>query len=345
MIRNSIRLYAGGDRPFFEDVQAVNPTVYVIHNLLTPKECDSLIQQAKPLVRLLQSGHNDPLQYTTQADKLVQTQRVHLWEGLWQGPERQAIQERIEQVTGFPAAHLSDWTVDRLTEGSYWQPQYDTLPGNYVPMATITVFLSVPTTTNNDETGEDDGGGGGGGEMVFPNTETEPPVLIRPVQGLAVVHHNTDEQHQFDLHSLHALLPVTGLGEFYIATKYILPLPASKARRGVLPGVAILNGGRLPDLVVSLHDVLVAQFGVETGGLYFDKVCVFVPVLILLALANVVGLYVHRQIKANRSTTPTTSTAGRGKKTTAAATIANPNSTSKAKKSKKKFRCFGIVIQ
>lgn len=332
-------MYAGGDRPFFEDVQAMNPTVYVIHNLLTPKECDSLIQQAKPLVRLLQSGRNDPLQYTTQADKLVQTERVHLWEGLWQGPERQAIQERIEQVTGFPAAHLSDWTVDRLTEGSYWQPHYDTLPGNYVPMATITVFLSVPTT--NDKDG-DETGDGGGGEMVFPNTETEPPVLIRPVQGLAVVHHNTDEQHQFDLHSLHALLPVTGSGEFYIATKYILPLPASKARRGVLPALALLNGGRLPDLVVSLHDLLVAQFGVDTGGVYFDKVCVFVPVLLLLALVNVVGVYVHRQIKANRSSTPTpasssiAASSSKGKKTTAAAPIANPKSITKARKSKKK---------
>ena len=329
---HSIRLYAGGDRPFFEDVQAVNPTVYVIHNLLTPKECESLVRQAGPLVRPLQAGQNDPLQYTTQSDKFVQTQRVHLWEGLWQSPDRKAIQERIEQVTGFPAAHLSDWTVDRLTQGSYWQPHYDTLADNYVPMATITVFLSVPTTNDGDENNE-----GGGGEIVYPNTETKPPVLIRPVQGLAVVHHNTDEQHQFDLHSLHAILPVTGSGEFYVATKYILPLPVSNARRGVLPAVAFLNGGRLPDLVVSLHDVLVAQFGVETGGLYFDKVCVFVPVLILLALANVVGLYVHRQIKANRSTAPTTNTAGRGKKTTAAAaTIVNPNSTSKAKKSKKK---------
>ena len=138
-------------------------------------------------------------------------------------------------------------------------------------------------------------------------------------------------------------MPVTGTGEFYIATKYILPLPASKARRGVLPAVAILNGGRLPDLVVSLHDLLVAQFGVDTGGVYFDKVCVFVPVLLLLALVNVVGVYVHRQIKANRSSTATSTAASnaaissKGKKTTAAAaTIANPKSTTKAKKSKKK---------
>ena len=30
-----IRLYAGGDRPFFEDVETHNPTLYLIHNLLT----------------------------------------------------------------------------------------------------------------------------------------------------------------------------------------------------------------------------------------------------------------------------------------------------------------------
>ena len=33
-----VRLYAGGDRPFFEDVEPASPTLYLIHNLLTDEE-------------------------------------------------------------------------------------------------------------------------------------------------------------------------------------------------------------------------------------------------------------------------------------------------------------------
>ena len=315
--------------PFLEDVQNVNPTVYVIHNLLTPKECESLIRQAAPLVQPLQ--RNDPLQYTTQYDKFVNTKRVHLWEGTWQSPERKAIQERVEQQTGFSAAHLSDWTVNQLTAGSYWQPHYDILLGNYVPMATITVFLSA--TTSNIT----------GGDFVFPNTdESDPPLRIQPSQGLAVVHHNADEQHQFDLHALHALLPVTTTGAdefFYVATNYILALPASNARRVVLPALAAPWQGRLPEGIATLHDALISQLGVDTGGLYFDKVCVFVPILLVLLLAQTLGLYVHRRTKkasisngrsSGRKPTATTKTAE------TAAGVANPKSTTKAKKNKKK---------
>ena len=286
-------------------MEAADPTIYVIHNLLTRAECRSLVQQAAPRVQPL--TRNDPLQHTTQYDKFVKTERVHLWQGMLQGPERKAVEERIEQVTGFPSDHFSDWTVDRLKAGSYWQPHYDTLAGNYVPMATITVFLSaVPD--------------GGGGEIVYPSTNTE-PVMIRPVQGMAVVHHNTDEKHQFDVNSLHALLPIVADStttaedvEFYVATKYILPLPVSKARRIALPVFAALTGGRLPDVFVWLHDALVEQFGVETGGVYFDKLCVFVPVLIVLGIAQFAARAVHRHVTSGSSSGSSSSSGGGGGK-------------------------------
>jgi len=313
-------------------VEAADPTIYVIHNLLTRAECASLIQQAAPRVRPL--TRNDPLQHTTQYDKFVKTERVHLWQGMLQGPERKAVEERIEQVTGFPSDHFSDWTVDRLKAGSYWQPHYDTLAGNYVPMATITVFLSaVPD--------------GGGGEIVYPSTNTE-PVMIRPVQGMAVVHHNTDEKHQFDVNSLHALLPIVAAStttaeedvEFYVATKYILPLPVSKARRIALPVFAALTGGRLPDIFVWLHDALVEQFGVEMGGVYFDKVCVFVPVLILLGIAQFAARAVHRHVTSGGGSSSGSSSSGGGKKTpttpTSSSTSSKQKSTSATKKKSKK---------
>ena len=41
-----VRLYAGGDRPFFEDAVSRAPVVYLIHNMLTGEECDDLIRLA-----------------------------------------------------------------------------------------------------------------------------------------------------------------------------------------------------------------------------------------------------------------------------------------------------------
>lgn len=275
-----IRLYAGGDRPFFEDVEAAEPTIYVIHNLLTETECKNLVKRAKPLVQPIVPSQKDPLQLTLQPEKMVGMDRVMLWQGMLQGPERKAIEERIEQVTGFPANHFSEWIVDRISPGGYWQPQYDTLPGGYVPMASITVFLNDLSSSGSPV----------GGELVFPKVRRHDPVKIQPVPGMAVVHHNTNEKHQFETHALHALLPLSQSSSepLYVARKFVLPLPVSTARRIVLPSIALITGGRLPKIVLATHDWFLEQFGVDAGGTYFDKFCIFVPALILLGIAQLV---------------------------------------------------------
>lgn len=316
MYISRIRLYAGGDRPFFEDVEAAEPTIYVIHNLLTVSECDALVRQAAPHVAPVVATVPDPLQLTVDPSPFVGTERVMLWQGsVMKGPAFKAVEERIEQVTGFPSAHYSDWTVDRLTKGSHWKPHYDVLPGNYVPLATITVFLSdtAPDT---------------GGEIVFPSTTTD-PVKIRPVKGMAVVHHNTNDQHEFEVNAVHALLPVTGTEDVYIARKFILPAPISNARRVALPVYAAATGGKLPDFVVQMHDYLTAQYGFETGGLYFDKAVVYLPMLLLLVLAQFIGLYVHKQMQKG-------SPAPKAKTTAAASSQAKATKPTASKKTKKR---------
>jgi hypothetical protein len=272
-------------------VNAAEPTIYLIHNLLSPTECDSLIEQAASKVTPVVANRPDPLQFTTDPEKFVKTQRVLLWHGTaLQGPVFKAVEERIEQVTGFPSAHYSDWVVDMLTAGSYWQPHFDILAGNFAPLATITVFLSSPNDDDDDD--------GGGGELVFPSVRDGDPVMVRPVRGLAVVHHNTNEHHEFETRSLHAMLPVTADGEYFVARKFILPLPVSNARRVALPLLAMPLGGVLPGFVVSAHDLLIDRFGVDKGGMYFDKVVVFVPVLILLILAQRIASAVQRNFLA-----------------------------------------------
>lgn len=276
-----IRLYAGGDRPFFEDVEAAEPTIYIIHNLLSKKECDSLISQAKPVVRPITV--NDSLQLTQDYKKFVKTERVMLWDGILKSPERKSIEERIEQVTGFPSLHYSDFVVDRLVKGSYWQPHYDTIDGNIVPIASITVFLS----DSHD-----------GGEFVYPSTSGE-PIMIKPTKGLAVVHHNSDENNQFEVNSLHALLPVISDldQDIFIARKFILPAPVSNTRRIVLPILAAPYGGRLPMQLVSFYNLMIQQFGQETGDAYFDKFFVFLPVVVGLLLVQLIVHFVRQKLR------------------------------------------------
>ncbi|GKY92793.1 hypothetical protein MPSEU_000249000 [Mayamaea pseudoterrestris] len=279
-----VRLYAGGDRPFFEDVETTNPVVYLIHNLLTDDECDSLIRRAGS--RFRPAGKTpDTLQLIHDAETLVNVETVALWQGLLQGPAQKAIEERIEQVTGFPSSHFSDFTIHKFEAGSYWNAHYDNI-GVDQPMATVTIFL-------NDDVQ--------GGEFVYPATRTD-PIKIRATKAMAVVHHNTDEHRDFDFKSLHGLLPPSG--RLYVARKYIYATPVSHARRIALPLFALPFGGTLPGPVLHFYRVLVEKFGEEQGGMWFDKVCVFLPILLILLGVQYGVDAVQKKLKAQAKAAP-----------------------------------------
>jgi hypothetical protein len=276
-----VRLYAGDDRPFFEDVAQVDPTLFLIHNLLTEQECDDLIKAADKKVEPIEK--DNILEFSYETDKLHKIERTVLWKGGVQARSGKEIEERIEQVTGFPEAHFSDFVVDRLDKGSYWNPHYDA--HSYLSaMATITVFLT-------DE----------GSPIVYPSCKE--PVKINPRKGMAIVHHNTNEHNQLDMSSLNAIMPPTSSegSPVYIARKYVFFEPVSNSRRFVLPLIAAPFGGKLPRVVVSTHDLMIGKFGVEQGGSYFDRLCVFLPVLLLLGLAQFISDKVQAKMKNNQS--------------------------------------------
>jgi hypothetical protein len=277
-----IRLYAGGDRPFFEDVETQHPTLYLIHNLLTKDEADSLVESAKSKVEPLNENTIDALQMNTQPENFPGVERVMLWSGTLASPAQKAIEERIEQVTGFPSAHFSDFVVDKLEAGAHWKPHYDKDPFSYysTPIATIIVFLTAD------------------GEVVYPRGN-KTPIKIMPHKGLAIVHHNMNEKDQLDMSTLHAMLPLKEGETAFIARKYVFEDPISNSRRTALPAFAFLFGGKLPRLIVSFHDLLVENFGIEDGGTYFDKACIVIPALILLLLAQLVFTYVKDQLMDN----------------------------------------------
>lgn len=278
-----VRLYAGGDRPFFEDVEPSQPTLYLIHNLLTSAEADALVNAAESKLSLMEGGKLDLLQLNTQPDLFPGVERVMLWQGMLASPGQKAVEERIEQVTGFPSVHFSEWVVERLEPGAHWKAHFDTHP-YLTPMATITVFL------NNE-----------GGPVVYPSGRV--PFKVLPRKGMAIVHHNTDDKHRLDYSTIHALLPKEGegAGPSYIARKYVLVDPVSNARRTALPAFAFLFGGTLPSALSKLHDMLNDKFGYDDGNKYFDKVCVFVPALILLLIAQYIVNHIRRYLEGGNA--------------------------------------------
>lgn len=281
-----VRLYAGGDRPFFEDVKHEDPVVYLIHNLLTAEECDMIIDRSRGKMLPFDDTINDFLEGTATAasmkasGKMVHNvERTFLWRGLFKSAPFKLIDERIEQVTGFPQAHFSDFQVNKLTAGSYHRPHYDSIP-TLGQLATIHIFLT-------------DGNGTSGGEFVFPYASRR-PIKITPKQGMAVVYHNLEENGDTDQFSAHGELPVIGEGiEVWTARKWIYVEPLPKSHRIALPVFALFNGGRLPHVIkATIYGKMLEQFGVENGNRCFDELVVFIPVIFVIILMYFFGYFV-----------------------------------------------------
>ncbi len=299
----------------------------MIHNLLTLSECDTMIEQAnqqafKPVIS--NQLANPLIEYMTDTTPYQNVDRTVLHPGFFQSLVMKAIDERIEQVTGFPINHYSEWIIDRVTVNSTYHPHYDNtlVPNDLIPHATITVFLNdLSEYADRVE----------GGQLVYPtisgktaknvNGNTD-PIQIQPTQGLGVVHHNVNEKQRLETFSLHALLPITSkiqesssstVPYLYIAKKYILPTPISKVRRYAIPIYLLLFGrhGQTPitNLLSECYIAGIHQFGVDHGNLYFDYLIVGLPALILVMLLSLLGYLMYRHWMLSRAAvTPTTST-------------------------------------
>lgn len=290
-----VRLYAGGDRPFFEDAVSKSPVVYLIHNMLTLEECDGLMSMADGKYDRVDdtTGINNYLENAMASEKTGEAtakniDRVTLWKGGIAGKLIKDIDERISQVTGFPPEHFSDFQINKYTAGSSYEPHFDINPANGI-MATITIFL-------NDVLQDQ------GGEFIFSapmaddgNGDGE-PVYISPTKGLAIVHHNTDDKYNFDQSTIHqeaALLE----GYKYIAKKYVYLNPQPKHMRIVLPLMAMPFGGKLPRVFITLQTTLIDKFGLETAEVYFQKIITMIPLLLLIGIAMAVSSFVTNKLK------------------------------------------------
>ena len=285
-----IRLYAGGDRPFFEDAMSGSPLVYLIHNMLTPEECDELLRMADGKYERVDdtNGVNNYLENSFAAQQrggdAINLERAFLWKGGIAGKTFKDIDERMSQVMGYPHEHFSDFQINKYVSGSSHKPHYDINDANGI-MATVTIFLNdVPEAE--------------GGEMVYLKpSDGGDPIMIRPKKGLAVVHHNTDENYNFDQSTLNEELPLKGSSVKYVAKKFVYLNPQPQAYRIVLPLFALPFGGKLPKVFFLLQNVLIEKFGIETADVYFQKVVTMIPVFLIVLIASAVSNAVSSKIK------------------------------------------------
>lgn len=275
-----IRLYGAGDRPFFEDAISQSPVLYLIHNLLSDEECDALLDMSKGKFKPVDDTLSNLLENTVAEKNRKRTmhniEKAMLWKGQIKGHAGKQIDERIEQVTGYPQDQFSDWQITKMVKGAKHELHYDHHPIT-TPVATITVFLNDLDVA--------------GGEIVFPKGGNDKnPIMITPKKAMAVVHHNTDFEGHFDVTSLYGEKPLLGDDVKYVARKFVYSEPLPPSKRIVLPILAAPTGGSLPQWVIVLHDYLLVKFGLEQGSAYFDKICFLGPVLPVLLLIVVGGL-------------------------------------------------------
>ncbi|GMI37890.1 hypothetical protein TeGR_g13429, partial [Tetraparma gracilis] len=262
-----VRMYAGGDRPYFEDVTVASPMVYLIHNLLaTDAECEYLMRAGEGVVAEF-TGEANYLEGTEEVlspEGKAKVDRGMYWRGALKDPTLKAIDERMYSAGGFHAPH------------------YDSLQSLYHEQsASILIFL-------NDPVGE-------GGDVIFP--AADPPIKIRPKKGMGVVWHNSDQSGGVDNNSVHGELrftPAEEGGVKWTAKKWIYSQPLGKARTVLLPAALFPAGGRSPQWLRRLYNRFLKELGPDAGSERFDSCVKAAFVGLALALLYLVKFLVDK---------------------------------------------------
>ena len=197
--------------PNYPGIQELSsaPRVYFIPNFLSEKECDYLIELAKP--NLVKSAVVNEEGGGTKADYRRNS------EGAWfpSSPSDkilQMIERRIVDLTGVPQSHGEALHVLHYGIGGEYQPHYDYFNMNTKGgieqcirggqrIASCIMYLNTPAA---------------GGETIFPQAK----LSIVPKKGAALLFYNCLPTGEVDPLTLHGGAPVKG-GEKWIMTKWI----------------------------------------------------------------------------------------------------------------------------
>lgn len=180
------------------------PFIRHFDQLLTPEECDQLIDLAK-----------DRLEACTVLDPKTGEERLSTGrtsKGMsFHFNENEfitAIEQRIAQLTGLPMENGESLQVLNYQVGEEYKLHYDYFPPNQVPakkggqrVATLLIYLNDVSK---------------GGETVFPRAG----ISFVPKKGSAIYFHYANSKGQVDRLSVHTSIPVLE-GEKWVATKWI----------------------------------------------------------------------------------------------------------------------------
>jgi prolyl 4-hydroxylase len=185
------------------------PEVYECEHFLTGKDCDKIIEGARPL--LTRSTVVD----LNSSNGLVDPRRSSL--GMFfsrstEGKTVQKIRKNITSIAGIPAENGEDMQVLHYKVGGEYQPHYDyfdpSTPGGLIHfnrggqrVATLLVYLNTVEK---------------GGETIFPKAN----LAITPTKGKAVLFYNVKHDGKIDPKSFHGGAPVIA-GEKWIATIWL----------------------------------------------------------------------------------------------------------------------------
>jgi len=205
-LAGSPRRIDAGDRWVDVITHLNHPRVVVLGNLLSPQECDAIIESAKP--RLARSL---TVQTTTGGEEMNPDRTSNgMFFTRGQTPEVAAVEQRIARLVGWPVENGEGVQVLHYRPGAEYKPHYDYFdpaePGTPTILkrggqrvATLVMYLNEPTR---------------GGGTTFPDVGLE----VAPVRGHAVFF-SYDRPHP-STRTLHGGAPVLE-GEKWVATKWL----------------------------------------------------------------------------------------------------------------------------
>lgn len=194
----------------FEQIElSKEPKIVLLRDFLSVEECDYLIEISKPHMARSQVLNNQG------GEGVIDERRLS--EGYFipvnlEDEMLSAIEERIDELTGYPQINGENLHVLHYGVGGEFKPHFDffnedTVGGQEAVacggqrVITLVMYLNDPKE---------------GGETVFPEVD----ITIKPKKGNALLFHNLEPGGAVDLLSYHGGSPVKA-GEKWIATKWI----------------------------------------------------------------------------------------------------------------------------
>lgn len=217
-------------RPSVQIISA-EPPLFVVHNFLSHKMCDDIIQSA------LDSGDMQRSTIGSQQDTSTARTSSTVWMKEDECPDPlRLIADKVSSITGLPTSHMENLQVVRYDPGQEFKMHTDHQNSfNDLEcrgrLATCLIYLAEPSS---------------GGETWFPEIKSHDDdrgVLVAPTRGSAVMFWNTVEKPgcpdysadmflNVDNRLLHAGLPASA-GEKWVCNRWIHPVDFGAGVRGL----------------------------------------------------------------------------------------------------------------